>query len=255
LKRMKTTEFSVDGVIFDLGSTLVEYENIPWVTLNMKCLEQGYQYLLDEDHQPPSFKEFADIYVRVREEFRDKAAETLQEYNIIEPIAVLLKHAGLDTGDGLPERFFEVYYQPVSQQLTIYADTLTVLKKIRQSGRKIGLVSNTIFPENYHREELERFMLEPLFDFTIFSSSFGYRKPHENIYGEAINLIDLPSERLLFVGDRYLEDYLGPRKSGMNAAIKYREGREYPDPMPEDVTVVKSLSELLPMIGIKGHNN
>ncbi len=253
---MKTIpEFDVDGVIFDLGSTLLEYENIPWVTLNLECFERGYRFLLEENYRPPEFQKFRDNYVRIREGFRDRAAESLREYNIIEPIEVLLKEAGLD-GDGeLPKKFFASYYQPVSRQLSIFADTLTVLEEIRKSGRKIGLVSNTFFPEEYHRIELDRFNLTPYFDFTIYSSSFGYRKPHREIYNEAINLIDLPAERLLFVGDRYLEDFHGPRENGMDAVIKFREGREYPEPLPDEVVMVRSLTELLPMIGIKARDH
>lgn len=248
-------DFNVDGVIFDLGSTLLEYENIPWVTLNLKCLESGYNYLLDEGYHPPSLEEFTGTYIEVREKFRAKAAKTLEEYDIVEPIRVMLDKAGLNTDDGLAERFFASYYEPVAKQLTIFGDTLTVLKEIKNSGKKIGLVSNTIFPESFHQAELERFQLAPYFDFTIFSSSFGYRKPHQRIYSEAIKLIEIPAGRLLFVGDRYLEDFQGPRKSGMQAAIKYREGREYPDPMSKDVTVVKTLTELLPMLGLRSYSN
>jgi len=95
---------------------------------------------------------------------------------------------------------------------------------------------------------LKRYGLLDYFDFTIFSVEFGYRKPHPSIYARAIELIDSPPEKLFFVGDRYIEDCAGPKKSGLTPILKYREGREYPDPLPEDLIVVKTLSEIIPYI-------
>jgi len=53
---------------------------------------------------------------------------------------------------------------------------------------------------------------------------------------------------LVFVGDRYPEDYLGPRENGIFSVLKYRQGREYPAPLPENIVMVKSLTELLPIL-------
>lgn len=245
-----SVKYQVDGIIFDLGSTLLEYENIPWVTLNLDCLNKGYEFLSAEGLNPPHIDDLTEIYIKIREKFRLEASQTNEEYNILEPLEKMLLEAGIVVAEGMTDKFFEAYYQPICDQLSIYGDTITVLDKIKKSGKKIGLVSNTIFPESYHQMELDRFNITRFFDFTIFSSSFGYRKPSAKIYSEAVKLIGIPAENLLFVGDRFVEDYRGPREYGMNALIKYREGREYPDPMPEETVVIRSLCELLPLIGI-----
>jgi len=239
---------NLKGVIFDLGSTLLEYENIPWDTLNTRCLEAGYAYLREEKENAPPFDEIVQQYVKIRSRYRKYAAETLDEWIITDAIADVLKSAGLNSSVGLANRFFEAYYRPVSEQLTLFADTPYVLEELKKNNLKIGLVSNTIFPESYHLDELKKFNLIRYFDFTIFSSTFGRRKPHRSIFNHAVELSGLPAQQLLFIGDRYIEDYSGPKDAGLQAIIKYREGRDYPDPMPDDVIVVKSLSEMLPLI-------
>jgi hypothetical protein len=40
----------------------------------------------------------------------------------------------------------------------------------------------------------------------------------------------------------------GPQEAGLQAVLKYREGREYPDPLPENVIVVQSLTEFIGLI-------
>ena len=235
----------IDGILFDLGSTLIENENIPWPELHLLCLNAGYQFLRKENYPVSPLENFTDNYLNIRSHFRDRAGISLQEWVVTDAIKELLQTDGLDGGPGLAAEFFEAYYQPVAEQLTIFDDTLPVLAELRKQGKKLGLISNTIFPENYHQRELERFGLQGFFDFTIFSSSFGFRKPHASIYLKGIELLELPTGNILFVGDRYIEDYIGPRAVGLQAMIKFREGRDYPDPMPSGLIFLKTLSELL----------
>ncbi len=245
---MTDKKFDIDGVVFDLGSTILEYETRPWPELNRMSMQAAYEFLKRNEHPLPDFETFWKNHLAIKDRFRDQAAETLVEYDLTLAIAEFLISLELIGGTELAKSFFKEYYQPISKQLSMFADAPTVLEQLKTAGKKIGLVSNTVFPESYHKLELDRFKLSEYFDFTIFSVTYGYRKPHPSIYHEAIRLMGIKPERLLFVGDRYIEDVKGPREVGMKSLLKYREGREYPDPMPEDIVVVKSLSEIPPLI-------
>ncbi|SYZ73566.1 conserved hypothetical protein [Candidatus Zixiibacteriota bacterium] len=242
------TTFKIDGIIFDLGSTLIEYENIPWELMNLTSFQAGVTALSGLGYELPDISRFKDLYVNIREKYRARARETLKEWTITDAISELFSTAGLNHGKNLADRFFDAYYQPVGRQLTIFDDTIEVLNRLREMKIKIGLVSNTIFPEIYHRDELARFGIAEFLDFAVFSSSFGYRKPHPAIYERAIELIKIDREKLLFVGDRYLEDYSGPSAVGLKAVLKYRPGREYPEPIPDGTVIIHELSELIPLI-------
>ncbi|UCD16236.1 MAG: HAD family hydrolase [Candidatus Zixiibacteriota bacterium] len=238
-------KLNIDGLLFDLGSTLLEYETIPWDELSLQCVEAGYEFLRESGHSVPPLDEFTGFYLALRTEYRRTAAESLEEWNVTDLAARLLRACGLNEGKKLAETYFEAYALRLSQQVVMFEDTPRVLQKLKAAKKKIGLVSNTIFPEQFHRNDLETFGILRHFDFTIFSSSFGYRKPHPLIYQHAIELMGIDPQRLLFIGDRFQEDYVGPTENGLHAMIKYRKDREYPNPMPEEVVVLRSLSELL----------
>ncbi len=239
------TKIDVDGILFDLGSTLLEYETIPWDELNLLCVEAGYEYLRENGHPVPTLEEFTQAYLDIRSSYRERASASLKEWVVVDLAEELLKSCGIN-GDGrLAQKYFEAYAEPLARQVTMFADVPTVLQRLKENGKKIGLVSNTIFPGEYHRRELEAYGILQYFDFTVFSSSFGYRKPHPSIYRYAVELMNSRPNRLLFIGDRYPEDYQGPREYGLHAMIKYREGRDYPDPMPDGMIVLRALSELL----------
>jgi len=241
----------VRGVIFDLGSTLLEYETIPWDDLSLLCLDAGYDYLKNSGHAVPGKDDFIEKYIAIRQKYRKHSGETLDEWIITDAIGELLSAFDLNGSASLAEDFFAAYHVPLARQVTMFADAPTVLRTLKSNRHKIGLVSNTIFPEDAHVEELKKYAIFNLFDFTIFSSSFGKRKPHPEIYKRATELIGLAPENLLFVGDRYIEDYVGPSDFGMQAMIKFREGRPYPDHMPENVTVIRALVELLDYLDLK----
>jgi HAD superfamily hydrolase (TIGR01549 family) len=241
----KTKKLDIDGVIFDLGSTILEYETIPWSVLDVNCFDSGYEFLKKSGAKLPHVQTLWNKFIEIRQNYRNVAAASLREWSIIRAIGDLLKAFNIHDGKSIAGSFFDAYYAPISKQLTLFADAHSVLDELKSRGMRTGLVSNTIFPEECHLKELNRFNLIGQFDFLIFSVTFGYRKPHPSIYQRAIELMEAPPERLLFVGDRFLEDVHGPRQSGMSAILKYREGREYPDPLPDGLTVIESLTELL----------
>lgn len=246
---MKDAEkHKIDGVLFDLGSTLLEYETIPWSILDVNCLNSGYDFLQKSGYAVPPIDKFWANQVEIWQRYRERAAETLEEWRIVDAVKDLLSSFNIKDNGRLPEKFFEAYYTPVSRQLSVFADALSVLQKLKEKGKRIGLVSNTYFPEDYHINELKRFGLLTCLDFTIFSITFGYRKPHPTIYGRALELLGTEPERTLFIGDRYMEDCAGPAAAGMHTIIKYRHGREYPDLMKEGRIVVNSLTEILEYI-------
>jgi len=232
------------AVIFDLGSTLIEYEVIPWSEMNLFCTVSARNYLLKKGYEMPDKEEFHQAYEEVKDKYREMASETLVEWTVMQAAGELLRKWNIEVNDNILDRFFDAYYEPLGRRVYAYDDALETLEKVKQRYPVIGLVSNTIFPERAHRRELKRFRIEPYLDFAIFSSSFGLRKPHPEIFYKAANLAGYAPAECVYIGDRYLEDVEGPAKIGMPAILKLWNGREYPEDMPMDTRTISSLSEL-----------
>ncbi len=232
------------AVIFDLGSTLIEYEVIPWSEMNLYCSASARDYLVKEGHNVPDEREFHQLYEQVKEQYRKTAAETLVEWTIMQAAGDMLKGWNIKVDSDLLNRFFAAYYEPLGKQIHPYDDTLETLEKVRQRYSVIGLVSNTIFPERTHRQELKRFGIEAYLDFAVFSSTFGLRKPHPDIFYKAANLAGYAPSECVYIGDRYVEDVQGPTRIGMPAILKLWDGREYPHEMTETTRTIVTLSEL-----------
>ncbi len=232
------------AVIFDLGSTLIEYEAMNWDELGRECAESGREFLLRKGYDIPAGEAFHEAFADIREGYRRTAAESLIEWDVLTVAEKLFARLGLNSDDGLVDSFFDAYYKPVESRLYVYDDTVSTLREIKDTGVITGLISNTVFPERAHLGELKRFGIEPLLDFTVFSSSFGLRKPHPDIFYHAVNLAGCAPSEAVYVGDRYVEDVQGPEAIGMHAVLKMIPGREYPPEIPETVRRIESLGNL-----------
>lgn len=238
-------KFKPRALIFDLGSTLIEYESMPWDDLGELCLEAGRQFLLGKGYDLPSRQTVQDKFYEIRNDYRREALESMIEWDVPAVAARLFDALAIQYDDNLIDGFFDAYYEPVDRELFIYDDVLETLEILKSTYPIMGLVSNTVFPERAHHGELQRFGIEPYLSFAIFSSTFGLRKPHPDIFYHACNLAGFAPPECLYVGDRYIEDVTGPRGIGMKAILRIKSGREYPDDMPDNLRRIDRFSELL----------
>ena len=88
-----------------------------------------------------------------------------------------------------------------------------------EQGRQLGLVSNTLWTPELHDGDLARFGLLEHLPVRVYSSRAGYVKPDERIYRQALDRFDVAPAEAVFVGDKLLEDVVGPQKTGMRAVL------------------------------------
>ncbi len=232
------------AVIFDLGSTLIEYEKIPWAEVSVYCMQEVAKFLRKKKIKIPEDEQFIKDFDAVKKEYRKLAADKFIEWTIPQAAEKLLKKMSVEYDEKLIDGMFAAYYKPVEKNLSIYDDTIEILELVKSKGYTIGLVSNTIFPEATHLKELKKFRIDSYFDFTLFSSTFGLRKPHPDIFYKACNMAGFAPSECVYIGDRYLEDFCGPESIGMNAILKKIDKREYSPDMSETLRSISCLAEL-----------
>ena len=94
-----------------------------------------------------------------------------------------------------------------------------LLDTLRGMGLRVGYVSNTLDPPWILREVMDAEGMVSRADAIVLSSELGYRKPSPRIYRAATAALGLDPAHTLFVGDRVLEDVVGPQREGMTAVL------------------------------------
>ena len=83
---------------------------------------------------------------------------------------------------------------------------------------RLGVVSNTS-EKSMVPDLLSEYFPEVTFDPVLLSVDHGLRKPHPSIYQSALRGIGCAAQDVVFVGDSYEADYVGPRSVGINALL------------------------------------
>mgnify|MGYP006170939465 CR=1 FL=1 len=151
-------------------------------------------------------------------------------------------------GDALEACAAEIYREwAACQHFFLYDDVTPVLRELAQGGVKVGLISNS------HRSLAsfqQHFDLHGLIAGAISSSEHGFLKPHPSIFEAALRLVGVEAEESVMVGDSFPHDIEGARRIGMRGVLVRRaEPGVSHVPPPEDVPVIRTLTELPGLLG------
>ncbi|HVL67283.1 MAG TPA: HAD family hydrolase [Vicinamibacterales bacterium] len=148
------------------------------------------------------------------------------------------------TGPGVERAARDIYDEwAACHHFQLYEEVPEVLRSIRDTGVRIGLISNT---QRCLATFAEHFELRGLFDVALSSSEHGYMKPHPSIFEAALAAVGSTTAEAVMVGDSLAHDIAGARSIGMRAVLVARSGP--PPSAPGDVAVIESLRELPPLL-------
>ncbi len=147
----------------------------------------------------------------------------------------------------MPDAFFlrlsELF--TVTSNWHVFPDSLDVLAALHARGLVVGAVSNWVWnlPELLHSLELVG-----RFDFLAVSSRVGFEKPHPRIFEWALEEADVSASSVIHVGDHLEADVRGAEAVGITGILIDRAGRYLAEDVPGDVTMIRSLADLLPIV-------
>lgn len=225
------------AIIFDMGGTLIEYENIPWPRLYGLSLDAVRQYLRRSGRSLPPRPVFRRQFGALLNRRRQLIRAQMREYRIGELLRSLLRSAGIRLQRDELGTVADAYYSVISRQASVYADSESTLRAVRDAGYSIGLLSNTCFRVADHRHDLERFGLWRYLDAADFTSTGRYRKPHPDAFRRIGRRLGVPLKRCLYVGDRQYEDVQGAQGVGMTPVLVRRPGFRYTPGLTRSVEI------------------
>jgi HAD superfamily hydrolase (TIGR01549 family) len=127
------------------------------------------------------------------------------------------------------------------QAVRLAPGALHALERLRARGLRTAVASNAPFPPEMMRRQLRGNGIGERVDAVVFSAEVGRRKPAPELYRAALDALGVEASDSLYVGDRYAEDYEGPRRLGMRALLCTALART---PPPAGVPTIASLGEL-----------
>lgn len=241
---MKTLE----AVLFDYGHTLIHFDEQPHGQL-IEAYE-GINRLLAQklEREIPEARVLIEKVSKAvdTEIQRDYQSGREEEVEIAALYEAALRAIGLELEPEVIEQVMEMEQRGWLQSIHVGPDVLPTLQALKAWGLQLGVVSNAAYRPRLMLQQMSALGLRDFFDGVSFSSELGLRKPHREIYLDALRKLGVEGHQALFVGDRVREDVQGPKSLGMRAVL-LREWRRENDPGIADF-VIERLGELAPIV-------
>ena len=194
---------NVDAVIFDWGGTLTQWHDIDFHAESLALA----QAVVNADHD-----------LEVSRARLHQAGDTIwgrsRDHQRSATVADLFVEAGVEHDPDLLTAYYE-FWEP---------HTLTdpevgpLWESLRAQGIKVGVLSNTIWPREWHEGFFRRDEVHHLIDGDVYTSEIPWTKPSPDAFRAAMAAVGVSDpSRCVYVGDRLFDDVWGAQNAGLRA--------------------------------------
>lgn len=178
-------------------------------------------YLFDWDNTLMSIEIYKKIYPKFISYITKKYNKTESElYNEVKSKVRLYQNNKMDSGELAKELGeFDYYYKILKEEAQnknyLFHDTVNTIQGLRDSGHKIGIVTNSF--RKTIEVYLETYNLKV--DFIFSSENADCKKSNPLFWKKLIKKYDLDPKECLVEGDDEIEDYGIPLEQGFNTKL------------------------------------
>ena len=241
---------SINGVIFDLGSTLIEFRG-DWGDIFRGMSRDLIAYLRDHGFTL-DFEAFDRRYQEIVDQFYTRGQQDWIEYTAEYTLRYALAEFGYpEVSDQVLKESLATAYAQGERLWQPFDDAYRTLDALKAHDYKIGLISNARDAANVERL-IDQAGLRPWLDPIVISANAGVRKPNPRIFRIVLDYWQFPPERVVMVGDMLGADILGAHNAGLRAVWATMQTEREANAahlhtiMPD--AAIASLSELLPLL-------
>jgi putative hydrolase of the HAD superfamily len=223
---------AIEAVIFDWGGTMT-----PWHSVNV---EQLWSAVCDLHFPAAEAAAHATALHAAEQELWRTSAAGLRSATMSQ----LFGRARVPVTDAL----IESYQRAWEPHTFTDPDILPLLSYLRGRGIRVGVLSNTMWPRDWHEAVFRRDGVLHLIDGSVYSSEIDWVKPHPEAFGAAMSAVGVADPgRCVFVGDRPYDDVHGAQAIGMRAVlVPHSNVPPFEAAVPD--AVIDRLSELGPLV-------
>ena len=217
-------------IFFDLDHTLWDFEKNSMLTFDKIFNEQMLSIDLEQFifyYNPINH----DYWKKYRE---NKISQDELRYN---RLADTFDQINFKTTNNQIDKISEAYITYLSSFSHLFEGALALLEKLK-SNYNLHIITNGF--EQVQHLKIKNSGLKTFFDFIFTAEKIGFKKPHPQIFIEALNQTKANPKRSLMIGDSLEADILGALTQGMHA-IHFNSHQEE---LHDKCLIVNSLNEL-----------
>jgi putative hydrolase of the HAD superfamily len=193
----------LEAVIFDWGGTLTRWHDVDFHAESLALAAA----VTTTGHDPAASQ-------AALHEAGEAIWSRSRDHQQSATIADLFVEAGLDHDPALLTAYRE-FWEPHTYT---DPDARPAWEALRAAGLRIGVLSNTIWPRDWHVGFFQRDGVYDLVDGDVYTSEIPWTKPSVHAFRAAMDAVGVGDPgRCVYVGDRLYDDVWGAHQAGMRA--------------------------------------
>ena len=198
-----SAERGLDAVIFDWGGTLTRWHDVDFHAESLALA----QAVVDVDHD-----------VSLSQARLHEANQTIwgrsRDHQQSATVADLFAEAGL----GHDPELLTAYYEFWEPHTLTDPEAGPLFERLHELDLVVGVLSNTIWPRDWHDGFFRRDGVDHLLDGAVYTSEVPWTKPSPHAFRAAMGAVGaVDPARCVYVGDRLFDDVWGAQNAGMRA--------------------------------------
>lgn len=203
--------------IFDFYGTLADIRTDATKPEVWEKMSQFYAYYgacYKPDEMRKNYEKIIQMMTEGKRGIRRDSHESFPEIQIENVFFKLFEEKGVCPDQELVLHVAQFFRVLTTQYLRLYDGTKDMLNSIKQSGKKIYLLSNAqrVFTE-YEMRALD---IEDYFDGIFISSDYEFRKPDVRFFQKLIDTYHIAPESAIMIGNDGICDIGGARKAKLS---------------------------------------
>ena len=196
-----STPANIEAVIFDWGGTLT-----PWKTIDAEAEWATLARLAAPERAEEAAAALSAAATAVWTRSRDEHTSAT-----LEDVCSL-------AGVPFDEEHFADYRDFWEHATYTDGDVLPLFSQLKVEGLKVGVLSNTIWPREWHESYFRRDGVLEMLDGAVYTSEIPWTKPSPQAFQAAVEAVGLTDPAsCVYVGDRLFDDIWGAKNAGMRA--------------------------------------
>ncbi|MGZ6869919.1 MAG: HAD family hydrolase [Frankiaceae bacterium] len=202
---------SVEAVVFDWGGTLTPFHDVDLLDLWRAAARRL---------APERAEEVAAALLAAEQRWWEEAVANGRSGTTHDVLRAAAAATGLDVPTELHDEALLAHLDAWTPHTRTLPEVAPLLTELRGRRVKIGLLSNTHWPRQWHEHWLARDGVLDLIDARVYTSDLPWLKPHRQAFDAVLAALGgVAPARAVFVGDRPLDDISGAKNAGMRAVL------------------------------------
>ncbi len=203
---------TIHAVTIDFHDTLFTCDE--WFELEVRELPVRFlEWFTHRSGEPSIDVDPVEINKRYRA-LRMEAIESGIEVDSIDGVERLCREFSLNVSKEEVQLGVDALMRSTLGSVTPKPGAVELVRALSRTGVKMGVISNAIH-HPFLEWALERFQLDSDFDMILSSASSGYYKSRVELYQHASDLLSVPAQQTVHIGDSHRFDVVGASRAGM----------------------------------------